>query len=113
MKNLLTVIAFVASVFIGSETTFAQSLSQNENRPEVIAKAETANLSENLGLDGSQTRAVFRALVAKEVGYQKNINNKDLNQASVKADKQKIDSELDATMKKILTENQYNKWRNE
>lgn len=113
MKNLLTVIAFVASISIGSQTTFAQSLSQNENRPEVIAKAETAKLSENLGLDGSQTRAVFRALVAKEVGYQKNINNKDLNQASVKADKQKIDSELDATMKKILTEDQYNKWRNE
>ena len=113
MKNLVTLLAFVFAIFIGSHTTFAQSLSQDESRPEVIAKEETARLSESLGLDGNQTRAVFRALVAKEVGYQKSINEKDLNNASVRADKEKIDSQLDVTMKKILKEDQYNRWRNE
>ena len=113
MKNLMTVLAFVATIFIGSQTIFAQSLSQDESRPEVIAKAETAKLSESLGLDGNQTRAVFRALVAKEVGYQKNITDKDLNNASVRADKEKLDADLQTTMKKILNEDQYNRWRNE
>src|SRR5690554_434784 len=110
MKNLLTVFAFAASMFFGIQTTSAQSLAQDQNRPEVIAKEEAAKITEDLGLSGDQTRAVFRALVSKEVSYQKNVNGKDLKSASVKAEKQKTDAALKESMKKILTADQYSKW---
>lgn len=110
MKNILTVLAFAATMFFGAQSVSAQSLSQDANRPEVIAKQETHVLTEDLGLNGDQTRAVFRALVAKEVNYQKNVTGKDLSNAAVKADKQKYDSELQESMKKILTAAQYSQW---
>lgn len=110
MKNLLTVFAFAATMLFGMQSISAQSLSQDQNRPEVIAKQESAKMTDALGLSGDQTRAVFRALVAKEVSYQKNINGKDLTSATVKADKQKTDSELKEAMKKILTDDQFAKW---
>lgn len=110
MKNLLTVLAFAASMFFGMHTVSAQSLSEDSNRPEVIAKEETHKLTQELGLNGDQTRAVFRALVAKEVNSQKIAKGKDLSSAPVKADLSKVDSELQATMKTILTDAQYAQW---
>lgn len=111
MKNILTVLAFAASMFIGAQSVSAQkSLSQDSARPEVVAKEQTHQLTEALDLNGDQTRAVFRALVAKEVNYQKSITGKDLNSAPVKADKKKFDTELETSMKKILTEAQYAQW---
>ncbi|SRR5690554_6663 len=110
MKNILTVLAFAATMFFGAQSVSAQSLSQDANRPEVIAKIETQTLTENLGLSGDQTRAVFRAIVAKEVNYQKNVTGKDLSSTAVKADKQKFDAELQESMKKILTAAQYSQW---
>lgn len=110
MKNLLTILAFAATMLFGIQSTSAQALSQDQNRPEVIAKAETNKIAEDLGLNGDQTRAVFRALVAKEVSYQKNIEGKDLTNPAVKADKEKTDAALKESMKKIMTEDQYAKW---
>ncbi|QAA81773.1 hypothetical protein EI546_08585 [Aequorivita sp. H23M31] len=110
MKNLLTVLAFAGTLFIGMQSVSAQSLSQDQNRPEVIAKQETAKISDELGLNGDQQRATFRALVAKEVSYQKDVNGKDLNSPAVKAEKQKTDAALNEAMKKILTDDQYAKW---
>ncbi len=110
MKNLLTVLAFAGSMFLGTQTIAAQSLSQDQNRPEVVAKAETAKISNDLGLTGDQQRATFRALVAKEVSYQKNVNGKDLSSPAVKSEKQKADAALQESMKKILTDDQYAQW---
>lgn len=110
MKNLLTVFAFAASMLFGIQATSAQSLAQDQERPEVIAKQETAKMTENLGLSGDQTRAVFRTLVAKEVSYQKNIKGKDLKSAAVKSIKQKTDASLKESLKTILTADQYSKW---
>lgn len=110
MKNLLTVFAFAASLFFGIQSASAQALSEDQNRPEVIAKQETAEITEDLGLNGDQTRAVFRAMVAKEVSYQKNINGKDQNSQAVKAEKEKADATLKQSMKKILNAEQYAKW---
>ncbi|MFT5983128.1 MAG: hypothetical protein ACI9RM_001569, partial [Ulvibacter sp.] len=73
MKNVITVIAFALVMLLGIDTTVAQALTQNTERPEVIAKTETANLSEALQLNGDQQRSVFRALVANEVSYRKHI----------------------------------------
>ena len=110
MRKLLTGIAFAATMLFGIQSATAQSLSQDQNRPEVIAKAESSKLTDDLGLNGDQSRAVFRALVAKEVNYQKNVTGKDANDAKVKADKQKADDALKEAMKKTLTEAQYAQW---
>lgn len=110
MKQIITVFAFAITMLLGVQTTSAQSLSQDKSRPEVIAKAETAKLTESLGLNGDQSRTVFRALVAKEVGYQKNVNGKDAKDASVASEKKKLDDQLKEAMKKTLTADQYNSW---
>ncbi len=110
MKKIITVFAFAVTMLLGVQTTSAQSLSQDKSRPEVIAKAETAQLTEKLGLNGDQGRAVFRALVAKEVGYQKNVDGKDVKDASVASEKKKLDEQLKEAMKKTLTADQYNNW---
>ena len=110
MKKIITVFAFAVTMLLGVQTTSAQSLSQDKSRPEVIAKAETAKLTETLNLNGDQGRTVFRALVAKEVGYQKNVAGKDLKDASVSAEKKKLDDQLKESMKKTLTADQYAKW---
>ncbi|AFL81167.1 hypothetical protein Aeqsu_1686 [Aequorivita sublithincola DSM 14238] len=110
MKNILTVFAFIATMFMGVQTSSAQQLSQDKSRPEVIAKTESAKLTETLGLSGDQGRAVFRALVAKEVGYQKNVDGKDAKSAPVAAEKKKLDDQLKDAMKKTLTDQQYAKW---
>ena len=110
MKNLLTVFAFAVTMLLGVQTTSAQQLSQDQSRPEVIAKTEAAKLTEALNLSGDQSRTVFRALVAKEVGYQKNVEGKDASSAAVIAERKKIDDELKAAMKKTLSDAQYASW---
>ncbi|MBG42673.1 MAG: hypothetical protein CL530_01775 [Aequorivita sp.] len=97
-------------MLLGVQTTSAQQLSQDKSRPEVIAKTETAKLTEALNLSGDQSRTVFRALVAKEVSYQKNVDGKDLKDAAVATEKKKIDAQLKDAMKKTLNDEQYAQW---
>jgi len=110
MRNILTVLAFSASLLMGVQTVSAQTLKQDANRPEVIAKEEAHDLTQSLGLNGDQTRAIFRALVTHKVDVQKVTQGKDVNSPSVQAEKQKVDATLKGTMEKILTEEQYNTW---
>ncbi len=110
MKNLFTVIAFAFVMLFVVQNASAQSLSEDANRPEVIAKAEVAKLTTALDLTGDQGRAIFRSLVANEVNYQKHITGKDANNAEVIANKKKFDGVLQDAMKKNLTEAQYSKW---
>lgn len=110
MRNILTVLTFAGCLMFGMQTASAQSLAQDQDRPEVIAKEKAHQLTESLGLNGDQTRAIFRALVTNEVDYQKNLKGKDLTSEPVKAEKAKLDAELQEAMKKILTEDQYAKW---
>jgi len=110
MKNIFKVITVSLVMLLGMGTMNAQGLKQNKDKPEVIAKAETAELSNELSLNGDQQRAVFRALVSKESNYKKQVNGKDMRNATVRASKQKIDQTLEAAMKKTLTADQYTKW---
>lgn len=110
MKKILTLFAFSLTLLLGVQTSSAQQLSQDKNRPEVIAKTETSQLTEQLGLSGDQSRAVFRALVTKEVGYQK-AEGDNANSAAAAAEKKKLDEVLAGTMKKILTDEQYAQWQ--
>jgi hypothetical protein len=110
MKNLFKVITVSFVMLLGMSTMNAQGLKQDQNKPEVIAKAQTAELSKELSLNGEQQRAVFRALVSKEANYKKQVNGQDMKNAAVKASKQKIDQALEAAMKKTLTADQFTKW---
>lgn len=110
MKKILTVFAFAITMILGVQTSSAQQLSQDNSRPEVIAKAQTAELTQSLDLNGDQSRAVFRALVAKEVGYQKSVQGKDLSNSAVSTEKKKLDDQLKVAMKKTLNDDQYAQW---
>ncbi|MGK0427640.1 MAG: hypothetical protein ACJAUR_001754 [Ulvibacter sp.] len=110
MKNVITVIAFTLVTLLGINSAVAQGLTQDADRPEVIAKTKTADLSETLQLNGDQQRSVFRALVANEVSYKKNISGKNPSDAQVISDKKKFDDALMTSMKKTLTPEQFEKW---
>lgn len=110
MKKLTSLFAVIAFLFIGFQTVNAQSLTENKDRPEVIAKNQTEVLTEKYNLNGNQSRAVFRALVKKEVDYQKSVTGKDQSSAAVRSEKEKIDNSLRTEMKKILTDEQFAQW---
>jgi hypothetical protein len=106
MKNLIKIVAFAFVMVLGLHSAEAQ----DAERPEVVAKQITAELSETLNLNGDQQRSVFRAMVAKEVNYRKHVDGKDASNAQVIADKKKHDDVLTTSMKRILTDAQYKKW---
>jgi hypothetical protein len=110
MKNLLTVLALAFVMLFGFQNTYAQELTQSQDRPEVIAKTQVAKLTQELGLTGDQSRTIYRALVAKEVNYKKHINGNNPNDAKVIALKKEYDDNFNASMKKNLTPDQYNTW---
>ena len=110
MKKILTVIVPVFILMLSVNTVGAQTLTQDQDRPEVIAKTKAADLNETLNLNDDQQRAVFRAFVASEVNYKKNILGKDKTNAAVIASKKENDDALSAAMKKALTPEQYKKW---
>lgn len=110
MKNLLTVIAFAFVMMFGIQNSAAQELSQNQDRPEVIAKTQVAKLTQDLGLTGDQSRTIYRALVAKEVNYKKHISGNDPNDSKIIALKKEYDDNFNASMKKNLTPDQYKTW---
>lgn len=110
MKNILTAFAFIATMFVGVQTASAQSLKQDQNRPEVVAKEESNVLSQELGLDGNQTRALFRALVTHKIDLNKAAEGKNVADPAVKAEVKQIDERFEGTMKKILNEEQYKQW---
>lgn len=111
MKNLIKIVAFSFVLLFGMGTMNAQTLKQNQDSPEVIAKKQTESLSNALSLNGDQQRAVFRALMVKESNYSKDVNGKDMKSASVIAAKKKHDEVLEISMKKALSAEQYQKWQ--
>lgn len=110
MKNLLSILAITAFLFIGNQDVNAQTLTSNNDRPEAIAKTKIADLDKSLDLTDTQERTLFRAFVQREVNYSRYVNNPEIDAVSAKANKAKYDNAFDAAMKKTLTEAQYSKW---
>tara|TARA_B100000795_G_scaffold251179_1_gene219814 strand:- start:84 stop:434 length:351 start_codon:yes stop_codon:yes gene_type:complete len=111
MKNLIKSIAISGMFVLGIQNTTAQSLTVNQDRPETIAKQKTAELSQELGLDGTQQRYIFRAFTANEVDTRKNINGKNPSSPEVIANKIKFAASLERAMKKTLTTEQFTAWK--
>ena len=92
MKNLFKIIAIALFVFAGTQAVNAQELKKDADRPEVIAKAQVNAIDAKLDLNGDQERALFRAIVSRIVNDRKLVDGQDLNDASVKANKAKIEN---------------------
>ena len=110
MKNLFSIIAFACVIMFSLHTVSAQNVSQNQDRPEVIAKTQLLELSNSLDLTGEQNRTLYRALVTQEVSLRK--SNLDENKATSVADKEKANKVFYDQMKKTLTPEQFKKWEN-
>lgn len=110
MKNLIKVVALSFVLLFGFANLNAQNLTQDQDRPEVVAKKIVSDLSAELDLNGDQQRALFRAYTANETNYRKHITGKDANDPTVIANKNKFDEVLNTSVKKILNDDQYKKW---
>jgi hypothetical protein len=110
MKNLIKVVALSFVLLFGFTNISAQNLTQDQDRPEVVAKKIVNDLSSELNLNGDQQRAMFRAYTANETNYRKHIIGKDANDPTVIANKNKFDEVLTTSVKKILNDDQYKKW---
>ena len=110
MKNLLSILAIAAIMVLGTGNMSAQNLNQDQSRPEVIAKAKVADMSEKLDLNGDQQRSLFRAYTAYEYNMQKNVSGKDIADPGVQAKKTQFDNNLKDAVKKSLNETQFKKW---
>ena len=108
MKNLFSLVAFAFIMLLCVQNVSAQNISQNQDRPEVIAKNQLVNLSDQLALNGDQSRTLFRALVTKEVSIRK--SELDENKTTMVIDKKKADELFYIEMKKTLTAQQFTKW---
>lgn len=110
MKNLLSILAIAAVMMLGMGSMSAQTLSQDENRPEVIAKAKVADMTSKLSLNGDQQRSLFRAYTAYESNMKKHVAGKNIADPAVQANKKKFDDVLNESVKKSLNSDQYKKW---
>ena len=110
MKNIVKILVIAIIMGVGAQSTYAQSLSQDADRPEVIAKKKVTEVSTKLELNDSQERALFRYYTSYEMKYKKNIAGKDLNEPKVAAEKKEYMDDLKANVKKTLNDEQYKKW---
>lgn len=110
MKNICKIIAITLVLFAGTTAVNAQELSKDADRPEVIAKAQVNEIDAKLDLNGDQERALFRAIVSKIVNDRKLVDGQDANDATVKANKAKIEAGYKAAVKKALGEEKYKAW---
>ena len=108
MKNLFSLVAFVIIMLLSVQNVSAQNISQNQDRPEVKAKTQLLELSNQLELTGEQQRTLYRALVTNEVSIRK--SELDENKTTMVIDKKKADELFYAEMKKTLTAQQFTKW---
>lgn len=113
MKKLVSLAIFSIVMLLGVQTASAQSTDElaARKKPEVVAKAQVADLSKKLELNGDQQRAMFRAIVAKEINYKKHVTGKDSNSKEVIGNKKKFDESYVASVKKILTDKQFAIWQ--
>lgn len=108
MKNLFSIIVFAFVIMLSAPSVSAQSISQNQDRPEVAAKTQLLELTSQLDLTGEQNRTLYRALVTKEVSIRK--SKLDENKATMVADQKKANDVFYSQMKKTLTPEQFKKW---
>jgi hypothetical protein len=111
MKYKFTFVNIAFIMLFSLSTLSAQNLTQNQDRPEVVANNELQILTNDLGLNSNQKRTLFRALVTREVSIRK--SNLDENKATMVNDQKKANDAFNSQMIKTLTPEQYEAWKNE
>jgi len=111
MKRLFKLVLLVIAFGFASQGMHAQTLSESPDKPDVVAKAEVAKISNALKLTDDQERTLFRVFLAKEVNYRKNIQGKDASNPNVIQSVKNLDRNFLEGMKASLTEKQFNKWK--
>ena len=109
MKNIFSLFVLASFILFSSQSISAQSLKQNQDRPEVEANNKLQILTNELDLKDIQRRTLFRALVTKEVSFRK--SELDKNKATMTTDQKKANDDFDSQMKKALDPEQYKKWQ--
>ena len=107
MKTYLKAVSTICLFFgLMTQPVLGQQLQQDNSRPDEAAKIQVDQMSQMLNLNGSQQRALFRALVSESTrsGQSPKIllgkAAQDQNEAFVQ------------TLKSILTPDQFRKWKN-
>lgn len=105
MKKYITLFSIVALFFVGMQSTLAQDA--NRERPEAIAKQQTYELHKLVDLTGEQQGKVFKVLVEEQT----NLSGIEANTKTIAAAQEAklaVWKKTDASLKGILTQEQYN-----
>jgi len=107
MKTYLKVLSALC-LFLGllTQPMHGQQLQQDNSRPDEAAKIQVDQLSQTLNLDGSQQRAIFRALVTEAT------RSGQSPQMLLGKAASEENQAFAQTLKSILTPEQYRKWKN-
>ncbi|WP_338731269.1 hypothetical protein [Mangrovimonas cancribranchiae] len=106
MKKYLSLLSFIAFLFVGMQS----SVAQDNVKAEAVAKEKTYNLHQLVELSGQQQGEVFKVLVNAEqnLAELKKMNNSN----AIKSDGiESINKTIDIEFKKILTEEQYKTYK--
>lgn len=107
MKKLITICAFIFAFSLTTTTNAQEKLKS----PEAIAKEQVNAMTQQLNLNGDQQRALWKALVTKQSSVNEAIQNKgNLSEAELKKMNMKINAQLDNSMSKILSKDQYKQY---
>jgi len=111
MKKLFTLLAFVFAIALSTQSGYSQGITENAEKPDIVAKAQLEKVSSSLNLSDDQERTLFRVFLAREVNLRKNVNGKDLENPNVSYSVKKIAENFEKGMKETLTEDQFSKWK--
>ena len=104
MKKIITLYLFVTALFLGIGNLSAQNTVEINK----IASEKAESLRKVIKFDTNTLEEVYQAYKAYETKYQSISSDLKANWES----KVKIDTELDQSMKNILTEEQYFQYKN-
>ena len=107
MKKLLTLCFFAVALLLGTQSITAQNLSES---PEAVAKEKTHRLSQEIGLNGDQQRAIWRAFLSREKAKLE-IARGTFSDEEVNNINKKVDDNFHVVMQENLSEEQYSKFK--
>lgn len=108
MRIVRNVVVLSALLCVG--TMQAQSLTTNNQSPEVVAKSKVSLIHDELSLTGDQQASLYEAYVLYESNIAKHIADKDPNSPAVIKEKNKLETALKQAVESNLTANQFMQW---
>ena len=107
MKKLITLCFFTMALLLGTQSISAQEVLES---PEVIAKEKTFKLTQEFGLDKTQSEIVWRAFLGREKAKQE-ISQGSFSEAEIKNINSKADKNFYTLMENALNDQQIMKFK--